>query len=67
MLAAAPPPPLAHDHVHDPPLPPPPLLLTVAVAALARWMQRLTKMKDGSMKPELKKWLKQRLNILEQL
>uniref|UniRef100_A0A6T8DDM8 Thioredoxin domain-containing protein n=1 Tax=Prymnesium polylepis TaxID=72548 RepID=A0A6T8DDM8_9EUKA len=30
-------------------------------------LERLTKMQGGSMKPELKKWLTQRLNILKQL
>merc|ERR1719163_2215656 len=35
--------------------------------AVAKQLARLTKMKDGKMKPELKKWLMQRLNILEQL
>jgi protein disulfide-isomerase A6 len=30
-------------------------------------VDRLTKMKDGKMKPELKGWLIQRLNILKQL
>ena len=30
-------------------------------------LERLTKMQGGSMKPDLKKWLSQRLNILKQL
>jgi len=30
-------------------------------------LERLTKMQSGSMKPDLKKWLTQRLNILKQL
>jgi len=30
-------------------------------------LDRLTKMSSGSMKPDLKKWLTQRLNILKQL
>lgn len=30
-------------------------------------LERLSKMSGGSMKPDLKKWLTQRLNILKQL
>lgn len=30
-------------------------------------LDRLTKMMAGSMKPDLKKWLVQRMNILKQL
>ena len=30
-------------------------------------LERLTKMSGGSMKPDLKKWLSQRLNILKQI
>merc|ERR1719453_2402830 len=35
--------------------------------AIAKQLKRLSGMKDGKMKPELKKWMSQRLAILEQL
>ena len=36
-------------------------------SAVAKQLDRLTKMKEGKMKPELKAWLNKRLAILSQL